>query len=81
MNVPHSGSLNRELVLANDVVVGSVNANLRHYAAAAAALHAADVDWLRRLITRTVPLDAFDTAFVPQRDDAKVVISLEERTS
>jgi threonine dehydrogenase-like Zn-dependent dehydrogenase len=76
-----AGSLNRELVLANDVMVGSVNANLRHYAAAAAALHAADVEWLRRLITRTVPLDAFDTAFAPQRDDVKVVISLDERTS
>ena len=31
-----AGATNRELVLENDVVIGSVNANLRHYAAAAA---------------------------------------------
>jgi glucose 1-dehydrogenase len=43
---------NRELVLENDVVIGSVNANLRHYTAAALALAAADRDWLDRLITR-----------------------------
>ena len=34
--------LNRDIVLENDVVFGSVNANRRHYEAAAAALAAAD---------------------------------------
>ena len=41
-----TGGLNRELVLENDAVVGSVNANLRHYALAADALARADLDWL-----------------------------------
>ncbi|MDQ4092143.1 MAG: DUF5911 domain-containing protein, partial [Actinomycetota bacterium] len=71
------GALNRELVLENDVVVGSVNANLRHYDFAAAALAAADLDWLNRLITRRLPLDRFVEAFQPQPDDIKTVISLD----
>ena len=37
-----SGALNRDLVLENNVVFGSVNANLRHYEAAAEALARAD---------------------------------------
>jgi glucose 1-dehydrogenase len=37
------GELNRELVLENNVIVGSVNANRRHYEAAAQALSRADV--------------------------------------
>ena len=51
------GALNNELVLENDVVFGSVNANRRHFDQAVKALCNADQDWLRRLITRTVPLD------------------------
>ncbi len=35
-----AGALNRDLVLENDVVFGSVNANRRHYEAAAEALAA-----------------------------------------
>src|SRR3954467_6983373 len=49
-----AGSLNRELVLENDVVFGPVNANLRHYQAAAEALAKADRSWLERLVTRRV---------------------------
>lgn len=71
-----AGALNREIVLDNDVVVGSVNANLDHYAAAADALAAADLDWLRRLITRRVPLERAAEAFRPQEGDIKVVIDL-----
>ena len=58
-----AGELNRDIVLENDVVVGSVNANLRHYAQAAEALAAADLDWLGRLVTRRVPLADFEDAF------------------
>jgi glucose 1-dehydrogenase len=72
------GALSREVVLENDVVVGSVNANRRHYAAAADALAAADLDWLAGLITRRVPLERFAEAFTSQPDDIKVVITLEE---
>ncbi|MCW3820037.1 glucose 1-dehydrogenase [Micromonospora sp. DR5-3] len=72
-----AGATNRDLVLENDVVVGSVNANLRHYAAAADALAAADPDWLERLITRRVPLSRFAEALIPRPDDIKTVLTLD----
>jgi glucose 1-dehydrogenase len=68
------GDLNRELVLENHVVFGSVNANRRHYRAAAEALAKADKKWLDRLITRRVPLDNWREAFAPRPDDIKVVV-------
>jgi threonine dehydrogenase-like Zn-dependent dehydrogenase len=71
-----AGALNRELVLENDVVFGSVNANLRHYGMAADALAKADRSWLERLITRRVPLERFAEALERQSDDVKVVIEL-----
>ena len=71
-----AGSLNRSIVLENDAVVGSVNANLQHYRLAAEALAAADVDWLARLISRRVPLERFAEAFSAREDDVKVVITL-----
>jgi threonine dehydrogenase-like Zn-dependent dehydrogenase len=71
-----AGAQNREIVLENDVVVGSVNANLRHYHAAADALDKADADWLRRLITRRVPLEKFTDALTAHPDDIKVVLTL-----
>ena len=61
-----AGELNRDIVLDNDVVVGSVNANLRHYTKAAEALAAADLDWLGRVVTRRVPLEDFADAFTPR---------------
>ncbi|MDQ6642117.1 MAG: glucose 1-dehydrogenase [Actinomycetota bacterium] len=72
------GELNRDIVLENDAVVGSVNANLRHYAQAADALAAADLDWLGRLVTRRVRLGDFADAFAPQEHDVKVVITLDD---
>jgi glucose 1-dehydrogenase len=70
------GGLNRELVLENDVVFGSVNANRRHYEAAADALARADRDWLRAVITRRVPLDRWAEALERRPDDVKVVVDL-----
>jgi threonine dehydrogenase-like Zn-dependent dehydrogenase len=75
------GALNRELVLENLVVFGSVNANRRHYQAAAAALAKADAGWLERLITRHVPLDRWPAALQRQPADVKVVIDLPARAS
>ncbi len=72
-----AGTTNRDLVLENDVVVGSVNANLRHYAAAAKALAAADTGWLRGLITRRLRLDDFADALTAQPDDIKVVLTFD----
>lgn len=69
------GAVGRDMVLENDVVIGSVNANLRHYAAAADALTAADLAWLERLITRRVPLERFHEALRPRPDDIKVVLT------
>lgn len=71
------GELNRRICLDNQVIVGSVNANLDHYAAAAAALAQADPRVLGALITRRVPLDRFEEAFRFQQDDVKVVLELD----
>jgi threonine dehydrogenase-like Zn-dependent dehydrogenase len=71
-----AGALNRELVLENEVVFGTVNANRRHYQAAAAALADADQGWLGRLITRRVPLDRWSDALQRRPDDVKAVIDL-----
>jgi threonine dehydrogenase-like Zn-dependent dehydrogenase len=71
------GNLNRNLVLENDVVFGSVNANRRHYEAAAQALAQADREWLGRLITRHVPVHDWQQAFHRQPRDIKVVIDFE----
>ncbi|MGZ6777855.1 MAG: glucose 1-dehydrogenase [Mycobacterium sp.] len=72
-----AGAVNRDLVLENDAVVGSVNANLRHYHQAVDALARADKDWLASLITRRVPLHRAHEAFTPQPGDVKVVITLD----
>jgi hypothetical protein len=56
------------------VVLGTVNANRRHYEAAAQALAQADVRWLERLITRRVPLELWEDAMQHQPLDVKTVI-------
>jgi len=71
-----AGYINRELVLDNSVVVGTVNANRQHYAAAADALARADRGWLDALITRRVPLESFQEAFERRPGDVKTVIEL-----
>ena len=73
------GALNNELVLENDVVFGSVNANRRHFEQAVKSLTEADHDWLRRLITRTVPLDRWPEALEKGDDDIKVVVEFPQR--
>ncbi len=75
-----AGTINREIVLENDAVIGSVNANLDHYRDAATALGQADLDWLGRLISRRVPLASYQDAFTPQDDDVKVVLTLDDQS-
>jgi len=70
------GGMNREAVLQNDVVFGTVNANRRHYEAGAAALAKADPAWLARLITRHLTLDDVVAGFARQPSDVKVVLDL-----
>jgi threonine dehydrogenase-like Zn-dependent dehydrogenase len=69
-----AGMLNRSLVLENDVVFGSVNANRRHYEAAAAALAKADRAWLQRLVTRRVPLEQWKDVLDRRDGDVKTII-------
>lgn len=69
------GALNREIVLENEVIFGSVNANRRHFAMAAEVLANADPTWLRRLITRRVTLTDWPSALRTEQDDIKVVLT------
>jgi len=73
-----AGGMNRELVLENNAVFGSVNANRRHYEQAADALAKADRSWLERLITRRLPLHRADEALHTEENDVKVVIEIGE---
>jgi threonine dehydrogenase-like Zn-dependent dehydrogenase len=73
------GLLNRTMVLENDVVFGTVNANRRHYEDAAASLARADATWRSRLITRRVPLQRWSDALRREPGDVKVVIDFEQR--
>jgi threonine dehydrogenase-like Zn-dependent dehydrogenase len=70
------GALNLGLVLENDLVFGSVNANRAHYEAGAAALAEADHAWLSRLVTRHVPLADWMAALEKTANDVKVVVDL-----
>jgi threonine dehydrogenase-like Zn-dependent dehydrogenase len=74
MNVD-PGALNREFVLENLVVLGSVNANRRHYEEAAQALARADRAWLGGLVTRRVPVEQWQSAFTHQPDDVKTILT------
>ena len=67
--------LNRELVLENNVVFGTVNANRRHYELAGDALARADRDWLAGLITRRVPVERWRDALERQPTDVKPIIT------
>jgi threonine dehydrogenase-like Zn-dependent dehydrogenase len=71
-----TGAVNRDVVLENAAIVGTVNANQRHYRQAADALAAADPDWLRGLISRRRPVDDFAAAFDAREDDVKAVLTL-----
>ena len=70
------GLLNRDMVLENEAIVGSVNANRRHYEAGADALAKADRGWLERVVSRKVPIDQWQKALDRQPDDVKVVIQI-----
>ena len=69
------GLLNRNMVLHNSVVFGSVNANRRHYELAAEALAQADAGWLADLITRQVPAARWADAYARRPDDIKTVLN------
>jgi glucose 1-dehydrogenase len=68
------GRINRAMVLDNETVFGSVNANRRHYELAATALRQADQAWLAGLITRRVPMERWLEALDHRPGDIKVVV-------
>jgi threonine dehydrogenase-like Zn-dependent dehydrogenase len=70
-------AVNKEMVLSNEVVFGSVNAGLANYTQAADALAKADHGWLAQLITRTVPMDEWPKALEREPGDIKVVVDLQ----
>jgi threonine dehydrogenase-like Zn-dependent dehydrogenase len=69
-----AGDIAAALVLKNNVLVGSVNANKRHWYKAAEALGRADRTWLGRLLTRYEKPENFKEALERKPDDIKVVI-------
>jgi threonine dehydrogenase-like Zn-dependent dehydrogenase len=66
------------IVLKNLVLVGSVNANKRHWFKAGEALARADRKWLERLITRREKPENFKQALDRQPDDIKVIIQFSD---
>jgi threonine dehydrogenase-like Zn-dependent dehydrogenase len=73
-----TGDMAAEAVLKNNVVVGSVNANKRHWYKAGEALAKADRSWLDRLITRRERPENFASALQRRDDDIKVVVQFAE---
>jgi threonine dehydrogenase-like Zn-dependent dehydrogenase len=65
-------------VLKNAVIIGSVNANKRHWYRAGEILARADRKWLSRLITRREKPENFKQALERKPDDIKVVIQFSE---
>jgi glucose 1-dehydrogenase len=66
------------VVLKNNVLFGSVNANKRHWYRAGENLANADRKWLSRLITRCERPENFKQALERRPDDVKVVIQFSE---
>lgn len=63
-----------QIVLRNNAVVGSVNANKRHWYKAAQALARADRTWLTRLVSRRERPEDFAHALERRPEDIKVVV-------
>jgi len=55
-------------------VFGSVNANRRHYEAAARTLQRAEKGFLEAMMTRKVALKSWHEAYEKQRGDVKTVL-------
>jgi glucose 1-dehydrogenase len=68
------GEVNRTMVLDNDTIFGSVNANRQHYEDAVAALRRADETWLTRLITRRVAVEQWTQSLEREPGDIKVIV-------
>ena len=71
-------SVAAQVVLKNNLIVGSVNANKRHWYKAGQNLARSDRAWLSRVITRRVKPENFQQALERQPDDVKVIIQFSE---
>ena len=67
-----------EIVLRNNIVVGTVNANKRHWYKATQVLARADRSWLARLLTRRAPPEEFMRALRRSPDDIKAIVQFAE---
>jgi glucose 1-dehydrogenase len=72
------GDIAKAAVLKNNLIVGSVNANKRHWYRAGQNLIHSDPAWLKRLITRREKPENFQQALERQPDDVKVIIQFSE---
>jgi len=71
--------LNLEMVLGNKVIVGTVNANRRHFEMAVAALEGIErrwPGWLERCVTRRVPHADYRAGLRRGAEDIKVVVEI-----
>ena len=71
---PGAADMAAGAVLRNNVVVGSVNANRRHWYKAGEALARADRAWLAQLVTRRERPDDFARALQRTPEDIKMVV-------
>lgn len=71
--------LNLEMVLANKLVFGTVNANRRHFESGVLHLRSIEARWpglLETMITRRIPLAAFGPDALDHPGDLKVVVDV-----
>lgn len=72
--------INLDLVLGNETIFGSVNANRRYFEMGVEHFGAFERKWpgsLQKLITRRVPFDDFQSALERRQEDIKTVLEVE----
>jgi threonine dehydrogenase-like Zn-dependent dehydrogenase len=75
---PGTAAVAAGVVLRNNVVIGSVNANKRHWYKAGEVLARADRAWLAHLVTRREWPNDFARALQRTPEDIKVVVQFAE---
>ncbi len=73
------GRILREMVLGNRLLFGSVNSSKQHFEMGIAHMKKINSRWprfLASMITKRLPLEQFETAFHPDREEVKTVITI-----
>lgn len=77
----NGADLMRQMVLKNQVVLGSVNASIHHYKMAVADLHGSFKKWpgaIRKVITKRIPFEKFEKALHEHsQNEIKVIVDWE----